>query len=198
MIMYNLFPVAVSKFELGRDLYKKELDFINKQELYKNEGNNTSLDRYVLKSKMLSNLNQFFESSLAQYFSEVFAPKENVTLRITQSWINYTRKHEFHHKHTHPNSLVSGVFYVKANKQKDKIHFFNDRNTILDVTTDNYNVYNSKSWWLEAQTGYLYLFPSTLPHMVEPIEEDLRISLSFNTFPVGYIGEEKSLTALYL
>jgi hypothetical protein len=33
--------------------------------------------------------------------------------------------------------------------------------------------------------------------MVEPVQQE-RISLSFNTFPVGYIGEEKNLTALHL
>jgi hypothetical protein len=28
--------------------------------------------------------------------------------------------------------------------------------------------------------------------------EDTRISLSFNTFPVGYVGDEKSLTGLHV
>ena len=34
--------------------------------------------------------------------------------------------------------------------------------------------------------------------MVEQTQsEDTRISLAFNTFPVGFIGEEESLTALH-
>lgn len=28
--------------------------------------------------------------------------------------------------------------------------------------------------------------------------EDTRVSLAFNTFPVGYVGEEDELTALHL
>ncbi len=35
--------------------------------------------------------------------------------------------------------------------------------------------------------------------MVQPVGgEDTRISLAFNTFPVGHIGDEDELTALYL
>jgi hypothetical protein len=42
------------------------------------------------------------------------------------------------------------------------------------------------------------LFPSSLTHMVETVQGDERVSLAFNTFPVGYVGEEESLTALHL
>jgi hypothetical protein len=45
----------------------------------------------------------------------------------------------------------------------------------------------------------LILFPSSLTHMVPTIQgEQTRISLSFNTFPVGTVGEEMDLTGLKL
>lgn len=50
----------------------------------------------------------------------------------------------------------------------------------------------------EVGTGNLMIFPSSLAHMVETVKEEDRISLSFNTFPVGYVGEEEALTALHL
>jgi hypothetical protein len=35
--------------------------------------------------------------------------------------------------------------------------------------------------------------------MVQPVGgEDTRISIAFNTFPVGHVGDEDELTALYL
>jgi hypothetical protein len=38
-----------------------------------------------------------------------------------------------------------------------------------------------------------------LQHMVPNVQgEDVRISMSFNTFPVGVVGEEMSLTGLRL
>ena len=42
----------------------------------------------------------------------------SIHLKITQSWINFTKKGEYHHPHAHPNSLISGVFYVEADKDK--------------------------------------------------------------------------------
>ena len=51
----------------------------------------------------------------------------------------------------------------------------------------------------EATTGKLILFPSSAQHMVPQVQgEETRISLSFNTFPVGMIGEEVDLTGLRL
>ena len=58
-------------------------------------------------------------------------------------------------------------------------------------------IYNA--WWFEAITGRLILFPSSLTHMVPTVEgEDVRVSLSFNTFPAGTVGEEMDLTGLKL
>jgi hypothetical protein len=87
---------------------------------------------------------------------------------------------------------------MKAARQRDRIYFYKDGYKQISLPTDNYNLYNSESWWFEVGTGDLLLFPSSLTHMVETVQEDERISLSFNTFPVGYVGDESSLTALHL
>jgi hypothetical protein len=99
----------------------------------------------------------------------------------------------------HPNSFVSGVFYPQSDKETDKIYFYKDGYEPLKIPTQNYNNWNSDSWWLEADPGRLYLFPSSLNHMVETVNgTDTRISLSFNTFPVGIVGEDSELTGLRL
>lgn len=88
---------------------------------------------------------------------------------------------------------------MKAVKDLDKIYFYSDTYNQVSISTKDFNPYNSPSWWLPVQTGDLMLFPSSLTHSVEPVRGDhTRISLSFNTFPVGYVGEDKELTALHL
>jgi len=43
------------------------------------------------------------------------------------------------------------------------------------------------------------LFPSNLTHMVETVQtEDTRISIAFNTFLEGVVGDNKTLTELLL
>ena len=197
MITYNLFPTAVAKFELGREYTTEENAFVESQETHKNDGNTTSNDQYVLRHDTMANLKAFVEASVGEYLRSIYAPKNEVGLRITQSWINYCKPGQFHHKHAHPNSFISGVLYMKAARERDKIYFYKDGYQQISLPSDNYNIFNSDSWWFEVGTGDLMIFPSSLTHMVKTVQEE-RISLSFNTFPTGYVGEENSLTALHL
>jgi len=199
MLVNNLFPTPVAGFELGRDLSEIECEYLFNLETRPNQGNTTSVDSNVLSKPELQSLTEFLNNSLQEYFNTVYSPKTDANLCITQSWVNYTKSGQYHHKHAHPNSLISGVFYIQAAKETDKIHFFKDGFQQLRITPQDFNLYNSESWWLAAASGTLYLFPSSLQHMVEQVKgDDTRISLSFNTFPRGIIGEEIDLTSLKL
>lgn len=196
MQLHNLFPTPVAMFDLGRDFTEAEKELILNLPQYANMGNTTSNDKEVLNS--LADLKTFCETSVQEYLTTIHAPRNKVSLRITQSWTNYTKPGQWHHKHAHPNSFVSGVFYIQT-KDTDKIFFYKDGYQTLKLPTENWNVYNSDSWWFEATQGRLILFPSSLTHMVETVKgDDTRISLSFNTFPVGHIGDDQALTGLYL
>jgi len=196
--LYSRCPTPVAKFELGREFSAEELDCAGTQETHKNMGNTTSNNRYVLRDDTMAKLREFTEASVNEYLQSIYAPKHDVSLRITQSWLNYTKPGEFHHKHAHPNSFVSGVLYIKASSERDKIYFYKDGYEQIKLPVDQFNLFNSTSWWLPVETGRLMLFPSNLTHMVETVKEEDRISLSFNTFPVGYVGEEETLTALHV
>lgn len=194
-----LFPTALGLFELGRDFTENELSFIKGQETRGNMGNTTSVNTNVLDSEELKDLRAFVQKSIDEYFHEIFVPTQDTQLRITQSWCNYTEPGQFHHKHAHPNSFISGVLYPQANKDTDKIYFYKSGWQQLKTPTETFNQYNSDSWWMETYTGRMFIFPSGLEHMVETVSgTDTRISLSFNTFPVGNFGEALSLTGLNL
>ena len=115
-----LFPTPIGFFDFEEGLTSDQLDFLNGQDQRPNEGNTSSLDKYILKHKELSNLTTFIEDSLHKYLMATICPKHDVRLRITQSWLNWTKPGQFHHKHAHPNSVISGCFYVNANKETDK------------------------------------------------------------------------------
>lgn len=194
-----LFPTFVSKFKLGRDLSPAELDFLMNAPTRSNMGNIVSIDSNILSDNAVARLAEFIDSNVQFCLNELYRPKKNVKLRITQSWLNYTKKGEFHHKHLHPNSFISGVFYVNADKQTDKIYFYNERYSQITINPAEFNVVNSKAWWFPVETGDLILFPSHLVHSVETVDtERVRASLAFNTFPVGYVGDDLELTGLHL
>lgn len=199
MIVHNLFPTPVAKFTLDRAFTTEELDFVDQQPTHSNMGNTTSDDRYVLTHKTMAPVYDFVKSCVGTYLQNIYAPKNDVSLRVTQSWLNYSKPGEWHHRHAHPNSFVSGVLYMKAVKDSDKIYFYNETYRSIELPTENYNLYNSRSWWLPVETGDLMLFPSSLTHSVEKVQADqTRVSLAFNTFLVGYVGQEENLTALHL
>jgi len=199
MNINNLFPTAVGFEKLGRDLTEDELKFIREQVRYPNEGNTTSENRKLLKSVELTEIREFIEDAMLEYFKSVYAPKFDVTPYITQSWANYTEPGQYHHKHAHPNSIISGVFYPQASRELDKIYFYKEGYERIKFPTDNYNHWNSESWWFEVGAGDLILFPSNLTHMVQTKQgEGTRISIAFNTFVKGYIGSDESLTGLHL
>lgn len=198
MNIHHLFPTPIGFFELGRPFSDEELFFIRGLETRPNIGNTTSTNNFVLRDPNLTSIRSFIEDSVTEYFKGTTNPKHNVNLRVTQSWCNYSESGQFHHKHAHPNSYISGVFYIQTNSN-DRIYFYRDGWQQIKLPPKEYNAYNSESWWFEAYAGRLILFPSSLTHTVPTVQgENTRISLSFNTFPVGTVGEEIDLTALRL
>lgn len=197
MQLHNLFPIPVGFFET--DLIDETLlDFVNSLEKRANQGNTTSIDNYVLNNPEFETIKDFIDLSLDEYLQQTINPKESIDLTITQSWINYSQPGQFHHKHAHPNSLISGVLYL-ASSQEDKIYFYRSGYQQLRVLPLAWNMYNSESWWFEANRGKLIVFPSYLEHMVPQVAPPgPRISLSFNTFPLGLLGSQQELTQLDL
>ena len=194
-----LFPIPVGFAKLDRELTKSEIKILLELEQRPNEGNTSSKNSNVLNLPALKNLKTFMDTALQDYYQQVYQPRDNVKPYISLSWTNYTKPGQFHHKHAHPNSFVSAVFYIKTNPEVDRIFFYKDGYNQLDIPPANWNTYNSKSWWFPADPGQLILFPSSLSHMVETVQgEDTRVSLSFNTFLQGTLGDEKELTRLSL
>lgn len=199
MRVNTLFPIPVIFFELEPAIEPHELKYIQDLPQRANMGNTTSEDNYLNKRPEMARLVDFFDQSIKQYVHAVYAPKREVDLRITQCWANYTNPGQYHHKHEHPNSLVSGVFYVQTDPQVDRIYFYRAGYQTIKITTENFNMFNSESWWFESTPNTLILFPSSLSHNVDQVKaEDTRISISFNTFPVGSCGLGEELTELIL
>lgn len=199
--IHGLFPTPIYITKLTRQFSNKENKFIEKSKLdtYKNEGNLTSNDNCILNSKTFISLKKELDEIVKDYFNKVISPSNNIKPYITQSWLNYTEQTQYHHTHAHPNSLVSGVLYINADKDNDKIKFFKPMYQIIKPEIKEYNLYNSETWWFPVETLDVVLFPSSLTHRVEVKQgTNTRISLAFNTFIRGTVGDNKKLTELRL
>ena len=202
-IINNIFPTPVYMTEIGRAFTKQELNFVKEQKKHcvKNTGNINTKDNYILNRKEFKNIKKFLNKHCENYLKTIICPKENIKLYITQSWLNYTETDQFHHKHEHPNSVVSGVLYFNSNIENDKIFFSSGKYQQIKPSVDDtkYNLWNSDTWFFPVETGKLIMFPSSTTHQVETKKgENTRISLAFNTFYKGTIGSNPNLTELIL
>jgi len=199
-VIHGIFPTPLIFTNIEREFTKEELEFFDEQSktTYKNEGNITSLDNYLMRHDPMTTIKQEITSALQMYLDNIIKPKDDVKPYITQSWLNYTAENQHHHKHAHPNSFLSGVLYVNADPEKDKITFFNDSMyKQIKLFPKEWNLYNAESWYFTVKPGDIVVFPSSLVHMVEQkAGNNIRTSLAFNSFLRGAIGDKQSLTEL--
>ena len=192
-----LFPTPIAFFDLGFELTEEERTFLLNQERRPNEGNQSSVNNYLLREEPLERVSKRIEECVTEYAQDVW--QAEIDPFVTQSWLNWTKPGQYHHKHSHPNSLYSGVFYVDVEDDRDRIYFYQDGYQQLKPTYKEWNRWNSESWWLPTKQDQIVIFPSSLTHMVETVPGEVigkeRVSLAYNTF-AKQIGDNKSLTEL--
>ena len=197
-IVVNLFPSPVGVYELDRPYTDVETaqfeEYCSEQEY--NFGNTNSKNKYCLEHEAMSDIKKFCSDSIDRYMVDVVASNAGVC-KVTQSWVNVSRRGQYHHRHSHPNSYLSGVLYFETS-ENDKISFHNQRVTHLLPPIRDLNTFNSANWWIWAIQGTLVIFPSWQEHSVPEVKYDRRVSLSFNTFLHGEIGSDAELTKLTL
>ena len=193
----NLFPTPVLRFSIGSPALEEvaHLEAAGTEHV-RNVGNTTSKRRRLLQEPELSGLRTRIDEALAAYVTNVLAPIHATRLHITQAWLNTTTQGQFHHRHAHPGSLVSGVYYLEA-CESDRIMFFRSGYQRIKFPPASFNPWNSESWWIPVKSGDLILFPSELEHHVPTVEADTRrVSLALNTWFDGEAGSEDDLTHL--
>ena len=203
-VINNLFPTPIYTTKIDRPFTKQELKFVDEQKKHcdKNQGNLNTKDSYILNRKEFKNIKKFLDKCCKDYLDTIICPKNNIELYITQSWLNYTEANQYHHKHEHPNSVISGVLYFNSDIKNDKILFSHPtpyQQIRPETDEEKFNLWNSKTWWFSVETGNLFMFPSSTTHQVETKQgNNTTISLAFNTFYKGSLGSNIKLTELIL
>jgi uncharacterized protein (TIGR02466 family) len=196
--MSNIIPIFPIPIKVCKKYIfnKEELNLLlNKENINKNIGNNfSSNNKRILDNNILQNLKNFFIAEIENYAYQTLQIKQDIFFHITQSWTNFNEKNTYHHKHNHSNSIFSAVCFLDG-PEKFKINFLNQYSIFsnLNLNYDSYNNYNSDSFWIECEKHSTIIFPSNLEHFVDKnVLDNTRVSLSFNTFLKGTIGDELS------
>jgi len=131
----------------------------------------------------IKRLTEIFQKCTDTYLSQIGIDKEFIKNRDRNimAWATVHESGISHLPHTHPDELVSGVFYVKMPEKAGSILFDDPRGPLPPF--DNRIV-------IRPQEGDIILFPSWLTHQVAPTQgNEERISIAFNIH-----GEWKTTT----
>ena len=187
-------PILISKYEGDLSKELKYVDSLPYKE-QKQNANFKSQDTYLMEIEELKSIKDFFYESLNKYTKNI--NQSDQRLVITQCWANKNPPGSKHHEHVHPNSILSGVFYLRQDKTLPPIQFAKSVQAAMKLDPKKYNNLNSETFLLPCTSGELLLFPSDLKHSVPTnIGKESRLSMSFNTFSVDTLGSENSLTHL--
>ena len=197
-----LFPTALGTTTLTTDPSKiLRMCSEHKADTVLNIGNTYSKDSYVLNHPELATVKKELEDRIRQFLYTVYKPSnKELGVYITQSWFNYSEAGQFHHPHTHDNSLFSGVLYLRLPGDGSIVFHRGSKILPVDLPTSEYGAYSSSIYRVGGlKEGDVCLFPSNLSHEVTTVSEGgTRVSLAFNSYIKGALGDQLGLTQLIL
>ncbi len=187
MELITPFNLNFYKFTCQDALTDRILSKVIPLDFTKNESNSTTL------------MDNFFDEELVSWFEKCIDEaktdigfNENIKLPITICWANKTSKLQAHHEHAHPNSFLSGIFYLTSHTDAPTTfvypsYWFNQYPGI--------DFFNSKKHRYVHQIlpvkSTLILFPSHIRHgVVGHKNPEVRYTISFNTFLSGKICDD--------
>ena len=192
MMREEFFPTSVYGKDIQLDNNKLAQDIINwsnqdpgvKKTNYKGWHSQTDMHTKPEYKPLVDELFIF----MIDIFKEEWLDREPI---LGNMWANINPKDGMNQPHIHPNSLFSGVYYVKSNPQAGRLKIYDPRAGVQIVMPVRKKGQPPKHLWRDANIdpipGRIIMFPAWLWHAVEPNESnDIRISVSFNFIQQGF------------
>ena len=117
---------------------------------------------------------------------EIFK-KELLNLKpvLGNMWANINYPGGYNRPHLHPNSLFSGVYWIKTPVKSGNLMLYDPRPGVHCTMPNRKEGQLPSQLWREVQyepiAGRIIMFPAWLWHEVKPNQSnDIRISVSFN------------------
>lgn len=187
-------PIYKFKFEGHTKNVSRALQYLTDGDNYKDF---TSRKTLMFTSPDLHKIDQFkpyhefFKTSLEHVMEDLgFEPR----IELTGMWATLHSQQGFHHRHTHGNSFLAGVFYLSGNETCSGTTFYNDRNEhniIIPKRLKDKPRKIKNHFTTTFEEGVLYIFPAWLSHNTSHNTAGInRMILSFNAMPVGPTNQD--------
>ncbi|MFZ3229250.1 MAG: TIGR02466 family protein [Pseudobdellovibrio sp.] len=143
-----------------------------------------SMDQLHKLSSTFKNLEKKINLHVGKYLKNLDYNASEKNLKMTNCWVNIMSKGALHTAHIHPQSVISGTYYVSIPAGASSIKFEDPRLSFFmnsPVIKEKAKLSNQRFVNLQPKAGDLVLFESWLKHEVPTNETtQSRISVSFN------------------
>lgn len=186
--LYPLFPSLVYVKSLTTELVS-----IDRFEFCANHINEIGTRFDLLEQPEFANLKAEVMDCLNEYFYNLMRVDTQTEIYITESWLNKTDPGDYHHRHRHSNSVLSGTIYLTEDAGCGNTIFQNIeyQQLLVDVTAPTQ--WNAQDFSVIPKVGRIVIFPSKLQHETGINNSDKpRYSIAFNTFVRGIISNSRT------
>lgn len=197
----TLFAEPMFMADVSHAISDEQVKYIKSLKMARNQSNLISEDKYIFSDPKLKSINEAVQASLDIYADQVMGI--NHSLYITQSWSLINQPGIGMHGHSHSNSVVSGsLYYTDMPEPPSRMIFDRHRGyQQLELRPDNEkrNIFNTPLNVVVPKKGEIYLFSSSLQHLVEANQSsEPRYSIAFNAFIRGKLGNYVDVSELEL
>lgn len=180
----DMFKMALGVYSSTIDLASEITPYVTNKKWKNNVENQIGLEYDLFDLEEFKNVGEYCQQCVNSYYNDTLGKKPK--LNIVASWLNKTNPGDTHHQHHHPNSVMSGVFYLDDHESAG-IELVNPLIKVTsydDVTLDMVaNQYNATSMVFPPFKNACIIFPSYIEHKVlENKDNKPRYSIAFNTF----------------
>jgi uncharacterized protein (TIGR02466 family) len=162
-----------------------------------------SKNSYILDNPICKELNIFIMDCFKDFATNVMRYRYN-ELQFAQSWLTYKKPGQIHKAHTHPNTLLAGVFYYDVQEGDAAICFSKEvksfnRSYFEPSLEDDYqnHIFSQEEIYYVPKKNDFIIFPSWLTHGVPPNKTNrIRKALGVNALTKGTLGDRETISEI--
>lgn len=207
--VFDLFPTALYASNYKGDI-TGVTDYLNSQPMRNRSETNhadgfgeLSENTYLLDDPKCKTLSDWMLQCFNDYATNIMR-WDYKEMALTQSWLTVKLPGQSHMRHTHPNTLLAGVFYFDVQPEDAAICFFKEVGQINRVRIepkqlDDFNefTYSREEQYFTPKQNDFIIFPSYLSHGVPPNKTDKpRRALGVNAITKGVLGDKGSIAEI--
>jgi hypothetical protein len=203
--VFNMFPVPLYVTTYKGDT-SEIVKYFDSQEMNAASGGGygeISKNSYIIDNPICKPLADFFMRCFEDFATNVMRYKYD-ELQFAQSWLTFKQPGQFHKAHSHPNTLLAGVFYYDYQPDDAALCFSKEvkafnRSYLEPSLLEDYqnHPYSQEEIYFKPVQNNFIIFPSWLMHGVPPNNTNrVRKALGVNALTKNTLGDRETISEI--